>query len=178
MRWQNQSHEEARKTSGTSVTVKPHMSAPRTYFFMGLIRDWQVCKPGAFAPDIMALAPVLMKKKRNKVWTENTEGSTRYNGIRPEYYGISTEYNGMKTAPHLPRSQTSLSLRKWWAHKGGREGERMRDSGESAVFTEVWRRSRVKFRQRSRLFKCNREDTGIAGRGCVYTKVTKVVWKV
>ena len=28
----------------------------------------------------------------------------------------------------LPRSQTSLSLRKWWARKGGREGERMRDS--------------------------------------------------
>ena len=28
---------------------------------------------------------------------------------------------------HLPRSQTSLSLRKGWARKGGREGERMRD---------------------------------------------------
>ena len=26
----------------------------------------------------------------------------------------------------LPRSQTSLSLQKWWARKGGREGERMR----------------------------------------------------
>ena len=28
---------------------------------------------------------------------------------------------------HLPRSQTSLSLREGWACKGGREGERMRD---------------------------------------------------
>ena len=33
MRWENQSREEARKTSGTRVTRKPHMSASRTYFF-------------------------------------------------------------------------------------------------------------------------------------------------
>ena len=37
----------------------------------------------------------------------------------------------------LPRSQTSLSLRKWWARKGGREGERMRDVWE--ILFSRWR---------------------------------------
>ena len=37
----------------------------------------------------------------------------------------------------LPRSQTSLSLRKWWARKGGREGERMRDDWE--ILFSRWR---------------------------------------
>ena len=42
------------------------------------------------------------------------------------------------TTLFLPRSQTSLSLRKWWARKGGREGERMRDAFRLSPFSFPW----------------------------------------
>ena len=51
----------------------------------------------------MALAPVIMKKTSNKVWTEyneksteNNEKSTEYNEESTKYNGINTEYNGIK----------------------------------------------------------------------------------
>ena len=37
-------------------------------------------------------------------------------------------------ATKLPRSQTSLSLQRWWARKGGREGEKRRDVVVSPLF--------------------------------------------
>ena len=52
---------------------------------------------------------------------------TTLHGVRSEIHIVMLLVARLETNLVLPRSQTSLSLRKGWARKGGREGERMRD---------------------------------------------------